>query len=570
MEMDHVLVTLGFFMSFMQAILLGRSALRRKVWLVPVRLWLQRERICECCARIFGGGGGAAKTTDHVQRLVDNGRQSNMRACAVAFFWIMGFLTFQMLLHILSGGPRIHRLHQDLAFVAISVFCLLTTLKPQTIHAKVLSVWYGVAMCLLSAASYDTESPSRCIYRASVMQVPRCLMSMAYGKLPLVTVANVVMSYASIHAYSVARGGYDDAALDWQDYVVLEAFICVCTVGFTSLGSFFAFSQARLVVGSKLMDSEMAAMRELLNLVCDVVVELDAELRVADDSPKIAAFLTMNPKKSIKGKLLKGYMPKDADRKLFEERMLGATSAAPGAVHLKLRGSNGNSFSVEMFYVKFRNLDGHLQHLAGIREFSDAEKPSDMMCQQYSEFSQNHTEPPSPADRRAVLAISPRTIGRACAGSSETSSRGSRDHRKGGKGTPSVASSASLSEVSMQSDLREHRSSGVDPASPLVTREVAMDLAVANLLRRLVIRTSVRMCCPWHAALLELKRSYKRLKQRQCGPDFGPTGLFQCQVCGIVASSQLVEIVKKTGLCDVCGKPPLFKYLAIPRLATSL
>mmetsp|Transcript_18949 Transcript_18949/g.49189 ORF Transcript_18949/g.49189 Transcript_18949/m.49189 type:complete len:98 (-) Transcript_18949:103-396(-) len=97
-----------------------------------------------------------------------------------------------------------------------------------------------------------------------------------------------------------------------------------------------------------------------------------------------------------------------------------------------------------------------------------------------------------------------------------------------------------------------------------------MDVAVAMLLQRWVVITSVRMCCPWHAAILELKGSQKRLQKGMCNLDFGPRGLFQCQVCGTVATSQLIEIVKKTGLCDVCGKPPLFKYLARPRLATSL
>mmetsp|Transcript_133285 Transcript_133285/g.426209 ORF Transcript_133285/g.426209 Transcript_133285/m.426209 type:complete len:294 (-) Transcript_133285:45-926(-) len=293
----------------------------------------------------------------------------------------------------------------------------------------------------------------------------------------------------------------------------------------------------------------------------------------------------MNPRTSTKGKTLQDYMPKDADRELFKERMLSLSTSTPGALHVTLMGSHGHLFSVEMFYVKFHDLDGRVQHLVGMREFSDPEKPAEMQhplgnSQNFPAFSSSANEQ---ADTSSPCVTSCADVGEVggqpkldtkvfSPRTSERSSRSSRsslsrhDHRKITKGTPSVASGSLLSKVKMQ-----RGSSSREPsASTLHTTEIAMDVALAYLLRRWVLRDSKRACCPWHAAIMALKRSQQRLCARQCSPDFRPGGPLQCRACGTTVLSWMLPAVMPAGQCDICGRQSTFKCFGSSGLHASL
>eukprot|EP00445_Apocalathium_hangoei_P082548 CAMPEP_0204193056 /NCGR_PEP_ID=MMETSP0361-20130328/61378_1 /ASSEMBLY_ACC=CAM_ASM_000343 /TAXON_ID=268821 /ORGANISM="Scrippsiella Hangoei, Strain SHTV-5" /LENGTH=145 /DNA_ID=CAMNT_0051154213 /DNA_START=10 /DNA_END=444 /DNA_ORIENTATION=+ len=145
------------------------------------------------------------------------------------------------------------------------------------------------------------------------------------------------------------------------------------------------------------------------------------------------------------------------------------------------------------------------------------------------------------------MAFSPRTSERSSR--SSCSSRNSHDQHNTTRGTPFVGSGGRLSEVGM-----ERGSSSWEPsASSSRTSEIGMDVALAYLLRRWVLSASVRACCPFHAAIMALKRSQKRLGARQCNPDFGPSGPLQCQECGTTVLSWMLPALMPAGQCDVCG-----------------
>jgi len=116
---------------------------------------------------------------------------------------------------------------------------------------------------------------------------------------------------------------------------------------------------------------EQSATRALLGTVCDVIVELDATLTIADEAPQLSHLL-LRSGTSLQGEQLQAFMPDEDDRTAYTKAMLNTSVDIPArAFHTRIRDSDGNSLSMELFAVQFEGVDGLPQHLLGMREFTD-------------------------------------------------------------------------------------------------------------------------------------------------------------------------------------------------------
>ncbi|CAK0880361.1 unnamed protein product [Prorocentrum cordatum] len=123
--------------------------------------------------------------------------------------------------------------------------------------------------------------------------------------------------------------------------------------------------------------SELEAARSVLRAVCDVTVELDAALRLQDESPALVDMLMLNPGRSWPGTDLRSFLASEQDRQKFSEQMGRAfatgsdSSGLCAAFHVCMKDGSGIPLDVEVFGVGFANRRGEPAYFVGIREFTD-------------------------------------------------------------------------------------------------------------------------------------------------------------------------------------------------------
>eukprot|EP00449_Zooxanthella_nutricula_P000781 CAMPEP_0198503630 /NCGR_PEP_ID=MMETSP1462-20131121/10019_1 /TAXON_ID=1333877 /ORGANISM="Brandtodinium nutriculum, Strain RCC3387" /LENGTH=365 /DNA_ID=CAMNT_0044232763 /DNA_START=159 /DNA_END=1252 /DNA_ORIENTATION=+ len=140
--------------------------------------------------------------------------------------------------------------------------------------------------------------------------------------------------------YSVAS--HDHLAGGISNWVFNESFAFVTTG--------VAIAAIRLMDMDRLkqrFDSEVSrlntgAMARLLELMCDVVVELDEKCHVAEPAPKLSALLMLDPRRTLHGQPFGEFMPFQEDACRFESLALaslqGPSGSMPGAMSATLQG----------------------------------------------------------------------------------------------------------------------------------------------------------------------------------------------------------------------------------------
>jgi len=142
--------------------------------------------------------------------------------------------------------------------------------------------------------------------------------------------------------------------------------------------------------------TQLSAASSLLKLTCDAVIELDAELRLQEDSRELAGMLMKNkPGTTMKGcnfldlmvsedavraMSFLGVAPQDkqmvqsqssfsSDDGAFPTRQSKSITAR--AFHTRLVDSYNTKICMEVFQVKYSKLDGSTCNLLGLRDFTD-------------------------------------------------------------------------------------------------------------------------------------------------------------------------------------------------------
>eukprot|EP00439_Symbiodinium_sp_Y106_P067453 s2160_g11.t1 len=128
--------------------------------------------------------------------------------------------------------------------------------------------------------------------------------------------------------------------------------------------------------------TQLVAASSLLSITCDAVVELDADLRITNDSPQLATMLLRDRGgATVKGMMFTDLMPTEDEAERAYEILSGrsCTETAAGreegihanAFHTRLVDSCSSKFRTEVFQVAYSQVDGQVHHLIGLRDFTD-------------------------------------------------------------------------------------------------------------------------------------------------------------------------------------------------------
>lgn len=142
----------------------------------------------------------------------------------------------------------------------------------------------------------------------------------------------------------------------------------------------------------KKMATDFNAASSLLHLTCDSMIELDAEFRISEHSPGLAAMMLRGTSSTLAGRdfadLLAGAA--EAGRvvellRRFED--LPADRVHAQAFHTHLMDGDSNRFRTEVFQVRYHTPQGHARHLLGLRDVTDQESLSILGSKNVESFS---------------------------------------------------------------------------------------------------------------------------------------------------------------------------------------
>mmetsp|Transcript_91301 Transcript_91301/g.263473 ORF Transcript_91301/g.263473 Transcript_91301/m.263473 type:complete len:402 (-) Transcript_91301:84-1289(-) len=342
----------------------------------------------------------------------------------------------------------------------------------------------------------------------------RLLISMGSLNLPVSMGWNIVTFLLTCYRYLqmpepkllLADGTH--IVVNVRVFVLVEAFAFSLVMVATAMNTGAVESEIRHQVSEAKLKGECAATTRLLELICDVVVELDGNFAIDEKAPRFAAMLCLNPA-CMRGTCLQDYMLHDEDKHRFEAQLAGAKASAegslPGVLHITFRDSCGTRISAEVFHVHFRNSDGEDRFLAGIQETPDYRPVADL-------------RPTSPFGRLGASSV---------AGSEAFAAR-SGEESEVADDTGSAMGRRSSRSSSITNKCLLNRS-----CSRTTKRAEDLSLLGCLLTWNVAIRGSA--CCAFHCYVGEAQRSLTRLHSRRCIRNFCPVWEAQCEQCGLFA-----------------------------------
>uniref|UniRef100_A0A7S1L409 PAS domain-containing protein n=1 Tax=Alexandrium catenella TaxID=2925 RepID=A0A7S1L409_ALECA len=272
----------------------------------------------------------------------------------------------------------------------------------------------------------------------------------------------------------------------------------------------------------------------MLGTICDIVVELDEDLRLTRHSERLSDVLLHTSGRSLQGVPIQEFMPAEDDRSTFSEKLGGAEKSPSHAevFHAKIGDSNATSVSMEFFSVGFVGPDTRRHHLLGMREFTDIPPltPAPELQQRQQALpararSARTTWPGTPGNANRCGALAP--------GAPEKSEEASSASSRSSWG-PSAAEQGGLYRR--------------------MTDDSVKKITIATTLLSWRVHVPAVACCPWHAALTDAQCVVDSMKSHRCNPSFWPKGPWQCQRCGIVDDAYRLgdSTRSKAAGCHLC------------------
>mmetsp|Transcript_134554 Transcript_134554/g.429771 ORF Transcript_134554/g.429771 Transcript_134554/m.429771 type:complete len:579 (+) Transcript_134554:120-1856(+) len=256
---------------------------------------------------------------------------------------------------------------QDWVLIVASILFLCVDSRPHLLNGHVMRVVHCVLMALLMVFALPWSGPRMELYQKLGSISPRLFLGVMHLEIRVSFWTNAVFSLGLMCCLLAL-----DPSVTRVGNVVDELVFLVMMITTLFCFEVTLTSSAATHVNERSMQGQYSAVTSLLNMVCDAVVELDDDLRMAGDCPALSTALFRSQTKGLFGQLLKQFVFGD-DQAHFEDQIASQDSPAAAAkmFHVRLSDSWGNAVPMELFHVPFSGVGEEPRHLIGLREHSD-------------------------------------------------------------------------------------------------------------------------------------------------------------------------------------------------------
>ncbi|CAK0874758.1 unnamed protein product [Prorocentrum cordatum] len=349
----------------------------RTIWMNGCGLALNVLRLFVSCVRIIKGfkgffwqGSGAECQVEVHKRAV---RVEIARAfCGIASVVILVYLPMS---HFIADD-RQHIVPRRVHEAWCGVIFAIVAVSPRLSTSRLLHVSYA----LIAFSNVVTLSPLlQTASSVATLQGHIIFDCAALSLLDLYLPANLIfatVSYLTAALTFLVGNSSGSTAID--PYTLED-----CLYGWFSVTMWLlvvnaALSKAVVVrLEGDSFRNELRAAKSILAGTCDAVVELDAELRLAQPSPKLAALLMLSPQRVAGEASMSSFLATEADREKFSQEVTSSTTHDEfcKAFHVSMKDNRGISVPVEAFCVRFNGIGDKEWFLLGFREFVDTVSP---------------------------------------------------------------------------------------------------------------------------------------------------------------------------------------------------
>lgn len=291
---------------------------------------------------------------------------------------------------------------------------------------------------------------------------------------------------------------------------------------------------------------ESSACKSLLDMVCDVILELGKDLTILHDSRAFAAMLMRSSGASVVGLQFCEFLAgEQSEVEAIRSQMLGAevgSTERVGTCRARLSDSMCNTFEVEIFFVRVPlNLEDE-RYVVGIRELSDAIPTMRSLNQELGDHEQGNmhgrrrrlSEKGTPP-RSEYTSLQIEDDGSEVSSSSSTQDSPATIGRESPLESREELSESKSERAAVGECSRRFAKSKLRWPHLAATRQETAFAELLVTISSLNLKVRPTQCCPLHAYLLEVKKFINQLSQRPCSSDFAkiaPDGV-QCQTCGM-------------------------------------
>eukprot|EP00928_Gymnodinium_smaydae_P033103 TRINITY_DN23808_c0_g2_i1.p1 TRINITY_DN23808_c0_g2~~TRINITY_DN23808_c0_g2_i1.p1 ORF type:complete len:563 (-),score=41.40 TRINITY_DN23808_c0_g2_i1:320-2008(-) len=440
--------------------------------------------------------------------------QRRIEAIGIASITAANILALVLLVNVFRGATEqvIHSTAPQRTCLVVAMLASMCVYSAPALTSRSIDVYY--ALMIIATSVYIWTSSIELLALSMVQAAfVRLMLSVLYLKTAATILWNTMLSGATcVYLANCSVNDELKSILAYSD-VGSTIVLIIVAAGVKRLATSVAHQEVCI---SRLRTENSSSML-LLDMVCDVILELSDKLRIVHDSPAFTALLMRAAGSSNEGMSFTSFIHDKDEAQDFQDSLFGKRcfEGKVGTGVATLSDTSRNTVRVEMFFVRIE-MDTNINHyLLGIREFKDSEV---IQGPSFKAPKQKGVKP--------LL----------------------------NNGTPSALERSTLGKPS-GSD--KGKTSGRCRYPHLqLTNEKGMYSSLGMSLSTWNISTMRTTCCSYHEYITAGKTALTKLAEAPCDsnfPEIVQQGR-QCQECGIIDAS--IEQSEVTA-CSVCLSPDM-------------